>query len=73
MVALKSLQLCKENTWVNSITKIISNCYYLGWIYVIDWNKDRPSECYPIAKVPTLQMNFADDDLLLITFKDGSW
>jgi hypothetical protein len=47
---------------------------YMGWIYVIDWNKDRPVEAIPVPKVPTLFMNFVDfEDLLLIGFKDGSW
>ena len=24
---------------------------YMGWIYVIDWNKDRPIDAIPILKV----------------------
>ncbi|EAS07768.2 WD repeat protein (macronuclear) [Tetrahymena thermophila SB210] len=58
-----------------SCTKILATVQgkFLGHIYIIDWNKDRPIDSLPIAKIPTVNMNFVDDDILLISFKDGSW
>lgn len=38
-----------------SCTKVIATVAgkFLGWIYIIDWNKDRPTDTLPIAKIPT--------------------
>lgn len=57
-----------------SCTRVLATVQgkYLGLVYVIDWNKDRPIEGFPIARVPTTQMNFFEDSFLILAFKDGS-
>ena len=33
---------------------------YLGWLYVIDWNQDRPIEAVPCVKINTNYLKFVN-------------
>ncbi len=47
---------------------------FLGWFYVIDFEKDRPIEAIPAPKQLTSYLKFRDfGDELMIGFRDGSW
>lgn len=47
---------------------------YLGWIYLVDWNSDRPIEAFPAPKVPTKYLKFQNfEDYLMIGFQNGQF
>lgn len=46
---------------------------FAGFVYLIDWTKDRPISKFAAPKVPTTYMKFWDDEnMLLMGFQDGS-
>ena len=47
---------------------------YLGYLYVIDFNKERPINSIEIPKWKTSYLNFSDtNDLISIGYRNGSW
>jgi len=47
---------------------------YLGYLYVIDFSKDRPVNCIEIPKWKTSYLSFSDTtDMIAIGYKNGSW
>lgn len=47
---------------------------YLGHLYVVDFNKERPVSSIEIPKWKTSYLSFNDStDLIAIGYKNGSW
>ncbi len=47
---------------------------YLGYLYVIDFNKERPINCIEIPKLKTSYLSYSEtSDVIFIGYKNGSW
>jgi hypothetical protein len=46
----------------------------MGYLYIIDFNKDRPINCIEIPKWKTSYLSFSDTtDIIFIGYRNGSW
>lgn len=47
---------------------------FLGWVYIVDWNQDRPIKAIQIPKLETSYLQFLpNEDQLLIGFTNGTF
>jgi hypothetical protein len=47
---------------------------YLGYLYVVDFNKERPINCIEVPKWKTSYLHYSDaTDIIFIGYKNGSW
>ena len=47
---------------------------FLGYLYVVDFNKQRPINCIEIPKLKTSYLSYSEtSDVIFIGYKNGSW
>lgn len=61
----------------SSCTKAIISCEgkYEGYLYLVDFNKDRPIDAIPCPKVRTRFFTFdpIETDIFIVGFENGTW
>ena len=47
---------------------------FLGYLYIVDFNKQRPINCIEIPKLKTSYLSYSEtSDVIFIGYKNGSW
>ena len=47
---------------------------YMGYLYVVDFNKERPINCIEIPKIKTSYLHFSEStDIIMIGYRNGTW